>query len=347
MMGGSRGRLCLSRSQMMQRTRTLGWSRSAGRDLLRICPGPLASGILRVVFVVLIASAGSISYSQTAAANESDSLSLEKALARAQSSVLERHYSEAIKILRTALRDHPGEAVLQLELGRAYLVTGKDDKAQRLFHTILTKEPENRGAQIELARTFAYQGRYGQSDGLYRHLLGADPADEAAAIGLTSNLMHQGRRGEAAEIASAALRFHPASLRLLEYKDRIASGGLGGEERALPPPTNVFSATADYINDSGGNHSWIGTQRLELKVRPGITNDLHLEQQFLHSLDDAREVVETFSERIRWRPVERLAFSAGGGAVRFGDGDVRAIYEATLTGQLATHILAGAGFSRI
>lgn len=331
----------------MQRARKLGWSRSAGRDSLRIAPSQLAGRILRVLCVAFLASAGSLSYSQAAAADQKSSLSLERAMARAQSAVLERRYSEAIRILRAALREHPEEAALQLELGRAYLATGKDDKAQRLFHMILAKEPENRSAQIELARTLAYQRRYERSDELYRHLLAANPADEAAAIGLTSNLMHEGRRGEAAEIATAALRYHPTSLRLLEYKDRIASGLLGGEERALPTSTNIFSAAADYINDSAGNHSWIATERLELKIMRGITNDLHLEQQFLHSLDDTREVVETFSERIRWRPLERLAFSAGGGALRFDDGDVRAIYEATLTGQVASRVLAGAGFSRI
>jgi hypothetical protein len=57
--------------------------------------------------------------------------------------------------------------------------------------------------------------------------------------------------------------------------------------------------------------------------------------------------VETFSERLRWRPLERLSVSAGGGAIRFDAGDVHPIYESTLAGQVASNFLLGAGFSRI
>ena len=332
---------------MRQRRGAVGRCRGAsshwpGRD-----PCPPAGSVLLLLLAALLTISGSSAYSQTGVDNQADVFSLEKSLADAQSSVLERHYSEAIKILRAALKKHPGEAALQLELGRAYLQVGDDGKAQRLFMAVLSKEPDNRGAQLEFARSLAFQQRYERSDAIYRHLLVSNPTDEAAAIGLTSNLMHEGRPTEAAAVANAALGYHANSLRLLEYKDRIARGLLGGEERALPVAGNVFSAVTDYINDSAGNHAWIGTERLELRIRPGLTNDLHLEQQFLHSLDDAREVVETFSERIRWRPLEHLAVSTGGGAIRFDKGDVRAIYETTLTGQLASHLLVGATFSRI
>jgi hypothetical protein len=159
--------------------------------------------------------------------------------------------------------------------------------------------------------------------------------------------MHEGRRGEAAAVVEAALLYHPNSLRLLEYKDRITSGLLGGDERAPRIIEHVFSISTDYIDDSAGNHSWRGIEHLELKIRPELTSVLHLEQQFLHGLEDPLEIVETFDERVRWRPLERLAISVGGGAVRFDNGDVRAIYDTTLTSLVAPHFLAGAGFSRI
>jgi tetratricopeptide (TPR) repeat protein len=290
---------------------------------------------------------GTLSYSQVADDKQKVSSTPTDALARAESAILDRHYSEAINILRSALLKYPGEAALQLELGRAYLATGKDRKAQRLFEEILMKQPGNRHARLELARTLAYQRRYEQSDELYRDSLAANPADETAAIGLTSNLMHEGRSAEAAAVANTALGYHPNSLRLLEYKDRIAGGILGGEERAPPAAPNVFSGATDYINDSAGNHSWRGTERLDVRIRPELTNDLYLEQQFLHGHDDSRELVQTFLERVRWRPLEQLSVTAGGGALRFDNGDVRAIYEATLTGLMASHFLLGAGFSRI
>lgn len=292
----------------------------------------------------LLTILGCFGYSQ---GGDDQRLHIERALARAQSATLDRHRSEAIKILKAALQQYPGGEALQLELGRVYLAIGKDRQAQQLFTEILKRDPASRDAQLELAQTLAYQQRYERSDQLYQHLIAENLSDEAAAIGLTSNLIHERRTNEAAEVADSALRYHPNSLRLLEFKDRIGSGRLGGDERSAPFAANVFSTSADYSNDSAGNHSWRGTDRLELRVRPGLTTNLHLEQQFLHSLDDSREVVETFSQAVRWRPLERFAISAGGGAIHFDKGDLRAIYEATLTGQLASYLLLGAAFSRI
>jgi len=322
------------------------------KSLCRFAVPKMMWSLLLVVFATISESP---SYTQTSTKSEGpsladsnlSSLSTERALAKAGSAALDRHYSEAIKILRTALREHPGERALRLELGRAYLATGKDGKAQREFQDILINDPGNRPAQLELAQALAYQQRYDKSDSLYQLLLAANPADEAAAIGLTSNLMHEGKPIEAVAVANAALQHHANSLRLLEYRDRIASGLLGGEERVVPTARNMLSTATDYINDSAGNHSWRGMERLELRIKPEFTSDLHFEQQFLHSRDDSLELVETLSETVRWRPLERLVVSAGGGAIHFDKGNVRAIYDSTLSGQLSTHFLLGAGFSRI
>lgn len=273
--------------------------------------------------------------------------SVGNALASARAAFLDRHYAEAIGILRTALRNNPDNQALQLELGRGYLATGRDSRAERLFRGILEKDPANRAARLELARTLSCRRRYRESDELYRALLTQDHTDEAAAIGLTNNLMHEGRSAEASAAATAALAHHPNSLRLLEFRDRIANGLFGGDERALPVAANLFSSATDYVNDSSGNHSWRGTERLELKINPSLTSETHLEQGFLHSLDDPLEVEETFSEVLRWRPAERIAVAAGGGAIRFDDADLRAIYEGSITVQVARHLLAGAGFSRV
>lgn len=261
--------------------------------------------------------------------------------------MLERHYSEAIKILRSGLREYPEQGALQLELGRAYMAMGEDRKAQQLFRDILRREPDNRSARLELARALAYQGRYEASDALYRQLLTDNAGDEAAAIGLTGNLMHRGLPTEATAVTNAALRYHPNSLRLLEYRDRIASGLLHGDERALPVGRNSFSTATDYINDSAGNHAWRETERLELRLHPQLTSDLNFQQQFLHSVEDPLESVQTFSETLRWRPSEKLGMNAGGGAVRFDAGEISAVYEISLTSQLASRLLVGAGFSRI
>ena len=87
---------------------------------------------------------------------------------------------------------------------------------------------------------------------IYKELLSANAADETAAIGLASNLLHQQRSSEARDVVDRALTFHPNSLRLQEYKDRIDSGHLGGEERELVVARNLFEMDIAFIRDTAG-----------------------------------------------------------------------------------------------
>ena len=272
---------------------------------------------------------------------------VQRVLAAGQQAMLERHYGQAVRILRRGLKDCPQDNRLRLELGRAYLSAGSDGKAIRLFREILQTEPDNRSAKLELARVLGYDFHYRRSDAIYRELLSANAADEAAAIGLASNLLHQKRSGEAREVVERALMFHANSLRLQEYEDRIEGGRLGGEEREVVVARNLVEADADYVNDSAGNHSWRAFERVDFRLRPGLTNRVLFEQQFQHSRDDPFEAVETFAEQLRWRPRESLMFSAGGGAVRYNNRDVHAIYDTSLAFQARPHLVLGAGFSRV
>ena len=159
---------------------------------------------------------------------------------------------------------------LRLELGRAYLSSGADGRAIRLFREILRTEPDNRLAKLELARALGYGRQYGRSDEIYKELLRANAADETAAIGLASNLLHQQRSSEARDVVDRALKFHPNSLRLQEYKDRIESGRLGGEERELVVARNLVEMDVDFIRDTAGNHSWrsFAAPGFRYKTRP-------------------------------------------------------------------------------
>jgi tetratricopeptide (TPR) repeat protein len=277
----------------------------------------------------------------------SDEDSIQRVLAAGQQAMLERHNGQAVHVLRNGLKDYPEDNRLRLELGRAYLSSGADGRAIRLFREILRTEPNNRLAKLELARALGYGQQYGSSDEIYKELLSANAADETAAIGLASNLLHQQRSSEAGGVVDRALTFHPNSLRLEEYKDRIESGRLGGEERELVAARNLVEMDTDYVNDSSKNHSWRSLQRLDFGIRPGLTNRLLFEQQFQHGFDDSFEVVETFNEELRWRLRESLLFSAGGGAVRFDNADVHATYDASLAFQPMRHLVLGAAFARV
>ena len=301
--------------------------------------------ILAILLVICLTADGPPAFA-------SDEDSLPRVLAASRQAMLERHYRQAIHMLRDALKEHPEDNQVGLELGRAYLASGSDRKAIRLFRQILQTESGNRSAKSELARALGYGRQYRPSDAIYQELLSANAADETAAIGLASNLLHQKRSAEARDVVKRALTFHPNSLRLQEYKDRIESGQLGGEEREPLGTRNLVEADFEYVNDSAGNHSWRSSQRVDLGIKPGLVNRLLLEQQFQHSLDDSLEVAETFTEELRWKPRESLLLAAGGGAVRFDSRDrsdepgVQALYEFSAAFRPKERLVLGTSFSR-
>ena len=110
---------------------------------------------------------------------------------------------------------------------------------------------------------------------------------------------------------------------------------------------NLFEMDGDFVRDTLGNHSWLSSQRMDFGIKRGLTNRLLFDQQFQHGRDDPFEAVETFTEGLRWRPREFLLFTAGGGAVRFNNRDVHAIYETSLAFQPQQQLVLGAGFSRV
>jgi len=272
---------------------------------------------------------------------------VEYVLSAGRQAMLERHFSQAAHILQNGLKDHPQDNEIRLELGRAYLSNGADSRAMRLFREILAAEPDNRLAKLELARAHAFGAEYQESSRIYRQLLAANANDEAAAIGLASNLLHEHSSSDAADVIDQAMTFHPDSLRLQEYKDRIKNGQLGGEEREHALLRSLVEGGVEYENDSAGNHSWRSLQRVDFGIRPGLTNRILFEQQFQHSRDDSFAAVETIGEQLRWRPREWLVLSASGGAVRFNNRDVHAIYDTSLAFELRQHVVVGGNFSRV
>src|SRR5258706_819497 len=275
-----------------------------------------------------------------------------RVLAAGQQAMLERHFAQAIRILRNGLKSHPEDQQLRLELGRAYLADAEDGLAIRLFREILRTSPGDRLTQLELGGALGFRREYSVSNDIYQVLLRANPADETAAIGLASNLLHQRRRSEARTLVRQALALHPESLRLQEYMDRIDSGNLGGEEREGPLAQNLVQIDTSYFNDSAGNHSWRSGQRIDLGIRPGLTSCVVFEQYFQRGKDNVSDTnVSDTSEmstmQVRWKPLEWMFLSGGGGAVRFNDGDVNAVYETSLVFQPVRSLLFGGSFSRV
>lgn len=273
--------------------------------------------------------------------------SVHRILAAGQQAMLERHSEQAIRIFRDGLKNHPNDNQLRLELGRAYLTHGDDGLAIRLFGEILRTDAGNRPTQIELAGALGFRRDYTASNRIYGELLASDPADEAAALGLASNLLHQKRQADARTLVSQALVLHSDSLRLQEYMDRIDSGTLGGEEREGRTANSFVQMDSDYFSDSAGNRSWRSGQRIDLGIRPGLISRFVFEQHFQRSKDDPFEAAETSTLQLRWKPREWLSLTGGGGAVRFSNRDVHAIYETALSVQPLRSLLFGGSFSRV
>jgi len=268
-------------------------------------------------------------------------------LEKGRSLLLDRRYERAENYLESAVRRYPHDRQLRLELGRAYVAIGEVSRASGLFRHLMAEEPGNREPKLELAKALAFRRQFAESDRLYRALLDADPQDEAAAIGLASNLLHERQRDPALAVIKAALAFHPASLRLMEYQDRVERGAFGGEELALRRQENSFQMESEYINDSGGNHSWRASQLLEMDLSETLSTRLDFEQQFQHSRDDSFEAVQTFTDELRWRPREYLRLDLGGGAVRFNNRDVHAVYHVSTAVQALPRLTLGGSFSRV
>ena len=269
-----------------------------------------------------------------------------KILAAGRQAMLERHLTDAVRILRQGLNDHSTDNRIRFELGRAYLATGEDGPAIRLFREILREQPADRATKLELARALGFRGEYRASSDIYLDLLGLDTADESAAIGLASNFLHQKRASEASAVVTQALLMHPDSVLLQEYKDRLERGKLGGEERAVTSAPNLVEAYADYFHDSNGNHAWRSGQRMGLYLRPGLTSSFNFEEDLQYRTAHTFEAFETSTGEFHWRAREWMAISGGAGAVRFNDRDVQATYQSAAAFQLPGGVIAGGGFSR-
>jgi hypothetical protein len=246
--------------------------------------------------------------------------------------MLQRHYGEAIRVLKRALADTPGDNRLRVEIARAYVYNGEDRRAIHLFRDVLRQEPTNRAAKLGLAQVLGYRGSFAESDRLYRELLVVSPADEAAAIGLVNNLMRQKRAVEASRLAQQALAWHPNSLRLQEYKDRIEQGSLGSDERVPRRTPSTLLGYGDYVADSEGNRFWQLSQRFDSAIAPVLSNRLEIEERRLWKTGDVEPPVTVASatEEMRLRLMNPVWLTGGVGLVRFPGGADRALYSGGL-----------------
>jgi len=272
--------------------------------------------------------------------------SVEHYVEGARAALLERHYPDAIGLLKKGLLLFPNDNRLCVELGRAYLLQGATGRAIHILRDVLLVDPNNSPAKLELARALAYRREYKTSDQLYREILKANPDNEPASIGIVGNLMHERLTEEARTEVEKGLARHPNSLRLQEYQDRLEKGEMGGDEEVSRRSPNQMQAEVDHIADSDGNRVWSSEQRINYEIRENLADKFQIEERRLSKTGGTIATVGSGSDMLRMRLAEGVYLDAGGGAVRFDDGVTRALYQGGVEFYPAKHLLLEASFSR-
>jgi tetratricopeptide (TPR) repeat protein len=279
-----------------------------------------------------------------AACGEVDSSA--QALAQARAALAQRHSAETVHILRAALRHQPQNPDLEIELGKAYVLEGKDGRALRIFRDVLRRDPSHREAKLELARGLGRRHDFQTSNQLYEELFDANAGDEAASLGYIHNLLAQNKTLEARHELNRALALHPNSLELQRYKDELDAGEVKLNEQPWHLARNRVQAGAEYFSDSAGNRSFATSQSLQYQVLPQLSNSLRMEERSLWQSGGAPAHLLTASSGLGWQLTPLLAVYAEGGAVRFSDQRSRALYNGELRLHPLPSLLMAAGFSR-
>ena len=263
--------------------------------------------------------------------------------------ILNHDFSHAVPLLLKTLKQHPENTSLRVALGRAYLYQGKYRAAIRQFREVLRRDPKNRLARLELARALGDRGDYTASSDIYRALLADNPRDEAAAIGLSNNLMHENKASEAMQVARQGLHQHPESLVLQEYEDRIRQEVFGGDENVIRKRNMSLTSGVNYIGDSIGNRLWRFSHLYSYPITPHLRNDLSLDERHM-TASEAADIepasVASGMDTLRYGVGRWAIVNLGGGAVRFGDGTSRSIYNAGLALRPVKSLWLSGNFSR-
>jgi len=267
----------------------------------------------------------------------------------AQTGLAKGEYNAVIAELKPQVSANPTQCQLALMLGRAYLYEKDDRQAEHQFRNVLAADATNRVAKLELARLYGYHSKYEQSNRLYRELLAADPTNEQASIGLARNLVGNHQVKEAGEVVTAGLKEHPNSLRLQEYRDALRRPGryLPGADHKPPRPADL-QTWLYFVTDSAGDTVIENVSRLNFALTRKLDAHLGTNLHYLSSLGtviqapdgntengggDTTLSTSTFdgSAHLDYHAAHWLTLAGGGGAIRYGDGFSRALFQGAVT----------------
>ncbi|HET9182761.1 MAG TPA: hypothetical protein VFP59_11550 [Candidatus Angelobacter sp.] len=266
-------------------------------------------------------------------------------VAQSQAALTEHNEKEALRLVLGGLAAFPENDELELQLARVFIYQKHDRQAFAKIYAVLRRNPGNRDAKLELAQLYGYRDDYKKSDPLYRELLQKNPGDEAAALGLVHNLALEDRREEAQLQLQAALKLHPDSLLLLEYKDFLsASAHSAGEVR--PHSFGQVQTGESFFSDSSGNRSLYSTQGIGYQISKNLYSRTQVDETAVWKTAAPYQTVVSGWEDLHWRANRYFAARASGGAVRFADSSSNALYAGDLEVYPFKGLLLSGGYSR-
>jgi tetratricopeptide (TPR) repeat protein len=115
---------------------------------------------------------------------------------------------EAVRLLRRALRRHPGDFWINQNLGMA--LVGKDkEESVRFFSVALALRPDSPGTHLNLGSALSEQGKVDEAVACYRQAVALEPKYAQAHHGLGRALSKQGKLDEAVACYRQAIKLDP------------------------------------------------------------------------------------------------------------------------------------------
>jgi tetratricopeptide (TPR) repeat protein len=118
----------------------------------------------------------------------------------------------SMKELQQAQRLAPDNAIILLELGKAYAAEGRDDKAIPLLQEVVQRNPTATDARYELALALQRSNRVEESIGLLQKVVATQPGNAIAATDLGMALTQAQRAKDAVPVLQHALLLAPDSV---------------------------------------------------------------------------------------------------------------------------------------
>ena len=250
---------------------------------------------------------------------------------------------KAKSLVEEGLTRFPNDEALQLQLARVYVYEKHDGQAIGLLNAVLRNNPSSRDARLQLAQIFGYRKNYRASDRLYRELLTDNPDDETASAGLVHNLILEGKKQEARQQVKDALQRHPASLLLQQYSDYLAASP---KTETRVQSFHRLQSSEYFFADSSGNRSFYSAQSFGCQVSPRFNTHSWLEETTLWRPGLLKQTVLSASGDFRLKLNQFVTFRAGGGGVRFADGNTHPLYATDVDLFPWKNLLVSTGYVR-